>query len=310
MIRNLLILLFFAWQSAGVYAEKYFLTLYAIPSRKQIDFSTPRRMARTAFANALTLNFDQRKNAMGHVFIELEGDGESIMAGTTKKKIFSSGRKELIEGYGLGILFRGISGRLHFEDGVKRDLPTQYHFGNIAFIQAQISKENYERLRYYLKEYQLRGYDTIYNGLNRPREGLGAGCTAFGVSFFEVAGILQPGWLEEWTVHVRVPYGLIGGPLTGNTVPLNEVFVAKEWAAPDEPHIIFSIIDPFLIYEWIHLQWNSLSDVNHSTQVSDPVSDGVKPVKRNRALGLFYDFSKFPVPEEPVFFGRPEADSN
>lgn len=303
--RQYLVLLFIFCMACSVHAEKYFLTLYTIPSRRQIDFSTPRRMAWTAFGNGITLNFGNRKNAMGHVFIELEGDGKSIMAGTTKLNMFSSGRKELMQGYGLGILFRGIEGRLHFEDGVKRDLPTQYHFGKVAIIRAEISQGNYERLLYYLDEYQRRGYGSIYNGLNKPREGLGAGCTAFGLSFFEVAGIVQPGWEEMWTVHVRVPYELVGGPLTGNIVPLTEVFSAKAWATESEPHLVFNIIDPYLIYEWINQKWEEISNENQS---DDPHGNiRIIPFLRGKARGLLYDFSDAPVPDEPVFITPLEA---
>jgi hypothetical protein len=280
-------------------AGDYTITLYAIPARSQIDFSSPGRLVWTALGNTLTLHASQRKNAMGHVFIELSGPDYDVVAGSTKKKLFSSGRKELMHGYGLGILFRGIEGKLEFDGALTRDLPTHYHNGDIAFIKAQISQENFDRLVHYLEEYQQRGYDTIYNGLNKPREGLGAGCTAFGVSFFEVAGIIQQDWLESWTVNVRVPYYLIGGPATGNFVPLEKVSYTAEWALEDEPHKVFSIIDPYLIYKWINEVWVGHRSGMHQ---SDAFDDEVPvTVSRGKARGLVYDFRQYPMPEEPVF---------
>lgn len=291
--------------SAGVYAGEYQLTLYTIPAKTQIDFSTPRSMAWTAFGNALTMHLSQRKHAMGHVYIELAGPEFSTYAESSKERMFASSGKVLREGYGLGILFKGIEGKIAHNKVVTQDLPVQYHNGGVAFIKALINEEIFNRLVYYLEEYQQRGYGKIYNGLNRPREGLGAGCTAFGMSFFEVAGIVQPEWEENWAESVRVPYQLIGGPLTGNYVPLEEVFTAKEWASPEELHMVFRIIDPYLIFKWIQEQYELLSAIqaDHSTL------DGhmVIPSERGKARGLIYDFRSYPVPDEPVFL-IPEND--
>lgn len=294
--------IFLAVFTATVHAGDYHLTIYTIPSKTQIDFSTPRLMAWTAFGNALTMHFSQRKHAMGHVYIELGGPEFSTYAESTKERLFASSGKVLSEGYGLGILFKGIEGKLEYDKVVTQDLPMYYHNGGVAFIKALISEEIYNRLIYYLEEYHQRGYGKIYNGLNRPREGLGAGCTAFGMSFFEVAGIVQPEWEESWTVNIRVPEELIGGPLTGNHVPLEDVFSAGRWAEPEEPHMIFSIVDPYLIFEWIQERWEALTAL-----ASDPNDQKVIPVIREKARGLIFDFRSAPVPDEPVFL-TPDYD--
>jgi hypothetical protein len=305
MAKCFFILLSILYSTTPLFAGDYSITLYTIPSRKQIDFSTPRRMAWIAFGNSLTMNNSQRKNAMGHVFIELSGPGYNVVTGSTKDRMFVSGRRELMKGYGLGLLFRGIDGKLEFDGTLTRDLPLHYYHGDIAFIKAQISRENFERLVFYLEEYQLRGYDTIYNGLNKPREGLGAGCTAFGMSFFDVAGIVQSGWEEQWAVSVRVPYRLIGGPATGNFVPVEELFTTRQWASEDEPHRVFRIIDPYLIYDWIHEAWDRLTS---GVQQGDGFDGEIPvPVLRGKARGLVYDFIHYPMPEEPVFLPPSEV---
>ena len=308
MTCRIILLLFCIIISEPVISGDYSVTLYAIPATTQIDFSTPRRMAWTAFGNAMTMHFSQRKNAMGHVFIELTGPDKQIFTGSTKRRLFASGRQEILDGYGLGILFRGIEGKVEFGNIVIKDLPTHYHNGDIAFLKAHISEDNYTRLIYYLEEYQRRGYDTIYNGLNKPREGLGAGCTAFGLSFFEVAGILHPSWQEAWTVDVRVPYRLIGGPITGQFVSLEEVFTARWWADEDEPHKIFSIVDPYLIYDWIHDVWHKLMTETKGdfSELREEDSQAM-PVLRVKAKGLVFDFSSSAVPDEPVFL--PPSDT-
>jgi len=301
-IRIAAIVLLLSMITLSAHAEEFYVTLYTIPPRNQIDFSSPRRMMVTSSLNAFSLHFSQRKHAMGHVYIELAGPDHSTFVESVKKQLFISGRKDVMDGYGLGMLFAGIDGRLGFDKTVTQNLAHHCHNGEIAFIKARISADNYQRLANYLREYQERGYDRIYNGLNKPREGLGAGCSAFGVSFFEVAGILQPGWEDSWVAEVKVPFHLIGGPTTGNAVPLSEVFIAKQWAGSDEPFRLFRIIDPYLIFEWINEKWTALMKEDNSDSTAE--IDGklqVCPVMLGKARGLVYDFSGFPTPDEPVF---------
>jgi hypothetical protein len=288
-------------------SEEFYITLYTIPPRNQIDFSSPRRMMVTSSLNAFSLHFSNRKYAIGHVFIELAGPAYSVFVESAKSQLYVSGRKDVMDGYGLGILFAGIDGRLGFGNSITKDLPQLYNNGKIAFIKAKISAENYQRLVNYLEEYQQRGYDRIYNGLNKPREGLGAGCSAFGVSFFDVAGILQPGWEDSWVAEVKVPDHLIGGPATGNIVPISELFSANHWAGSEEPFRLFRIIDPYLIFKWVNEKWTALmkeEDLNSTS--GNEGSLQLTAVIRGKARGLVYDFSNFPAPDEPLFFPADE----
>lgn len=287
----------------SIKGQEYYLTLYAIPAPRPIDFSSPARLAFTATENALSFDFHTRKHPMGHVFIELGGPDQKIFTGSTKQRLLSSGREELINGYGLGILFRGIEGRLEFDGEITRYIDYHYRKGKIVFIKAAINEDLYNRLYFYLTEYQSRGYDTIYNGLNQPRAGLGAGCTAFGLSFFDVAGLLIPEWYEQWKIEVEVPHRLIGGPITGQHVPLTKVFRAKSWANENEPFEIFKIIDPLLIYNWVQVYWENIQDEHFSGMTDIP---GIRAKQRSEAKGIFIDFEHAAVPDEPVFFNPPE----
>ncbi len=240
---------------------------------------------------------------MGHVFIELGGPDQKIFTGSTKHKLLSSGREELLNGYGLGILFRGIEGRLEFDGEITKYMDYHYRKGKIVFLKAAINEDLYNRLYFYLTEYQERGYDSIYNGLNQPRAGLGAGCTAFGLSFFDVAGLLIPEWYEHWKIEVKVPHRLIGGPITGQRVPLTKVARAKSWAKENEDYELFKIIDPLLIYNWVQVYWEKLN----AEQIDDMFHDhGIRAEQRSRAKGIFIDFEHAEVPEEPVFLNPPE----
>jgi hypothetical protein len=279
----------------------YTLTLYTIPSNRQMDFSTPHRLAWSALENAMHVNVKSRKHAMGHVFIELSGPDSTLFVGSTKENRLRSGRDEIIGGSGMGILFMGIDGRLEFDEEITADLNYHYRRGSITFIEAKISPENYERLHCYIKEYQARGYHTIYNGFNRPREGQGAGCTAFGLSFFDVAGILPRHWANQWSVSVEVPYRLIGRPISNKSIPLGKVFFSGAWAKEHEASLTFKISDPYLIYEWITDQWVQLTEDRGSVSKQPLLNTAVEALLRGNAKGIKVDFSHIPPPNEPIF---------
>lgn len=272
-----------------------------------MDFTSPQRLAWSALENAMHVNLKSRKHAMGHVFVEISGPDDKVFTGSTKEKLLRSGRDEVMSGSGLGILFMGIDGRLEFDEEITKDLNYHYKRGSIAFIEAKISHENYERLLQYLEEYQARGYDAIYNGFNSPREGLGAGCTAFGLSFFEVAGILPWHWSSQWSVSVEVPHRLIGGPINNKRIPLEKVFFTGTWAKEHEDSKTFTITDPYLIYYWILEHWQLLNNDAEKGMEKLGANTVIEAVLRGKAKGLVVDFSHIPPPNEPIFI-QPERE--
>jgi hypothetical protein len=295
------VLLFLVVLSLHSESPDYTLTLYTIPAERQMDFASPHRLLWSALENAMHVNFKSRKHAMGHVFVEISGPDEQVFTGSTKEKLLKSGRDEVLSGSGMGILFMGIDGRLEFDEEITKDLNYHYKRGSIAFIEARLSRENYERLHKYLNEYQARGYDAIYNGFNSPREGLGAGCTAFGLSFFEVAGILPYQWSNQWSVSVEVPHRLIGEPINNKRIPLEKLFFTGKWAEEHEASKTFTITDPYLIYTWILEHWQQLNDDTEKGLEQLGIHTYAEAVKRGKAMGILVDFSHIAPPNEPIF---------
>ena len=151
----------------------------------------------------------------------------------------------------------------------------------------------YNRLRYYLIEYESRGYDVIYNGANKPREGKGAGCTAFAISFLEVAGFLKEEWASKWTAKVRVPFELIGHLINDNKVSPLKVLKKRNWAPFDENHVETCFYDPNYMHRWILDQFN------------DRGSKEAIPIQNNMAIGLEFDYRQKACPHETVFINSP-----
>ena len=272
------------------------LTLFTMPSPRKINWSSPRSLLNSAVTNNLTFQHRSHKHAIGHVFIQLshEGRKELILTGSVPSPEDNSNDLVLKKGYGLGILFHGMAGRLEKTEDLQAEIVDRFESGRIAYIRFKLNDANYDRLKKYLEIYRKRGYGNTYNGLNRPREGLGAGCSAFGIAFVEVAGLMHPVWREKWPVSVRIPNTLIGGPLTGNKVSPWKVLKAGSWAKESEPHRVLTLYEPYYMYEWILEEWRRENTAK---------TGRVKLLKRKNAFGLEYDCTHVAPPEEPMFQG-------
>lgn len=277
------------------------LTLYTMCPPRSMNWNSPRGLAFGAVGNQLTFIHRQHKHAIGHVFVELKNETEREMAGSVPSGGSSENRDMILKlGYCMGILFADIKGRLETAADLDPQIPERYESGRIAFITFKLSKSTYERVKTYIHEYRSRGYDRIYNGLNRPREGLGAGCSGFGVSCLEVAGLLHPVWQDVWARHIKVPMALIGGPLGENKkVSILKAITWKRWANESEEGRQLDLYDPDLIYKWIGETWKK-----ESAKPGTSTETKVTLVKRGKALGLVYDCSHVPTPTEPIFLGK------
>ena len=143
----------------------------------------------------------------------------------------------------------------------------------------------------YLQEYKQKGYHLSYNGLNKPREGLGAGCSAFALSFLEVGGLDSLLPVQEWQVKVRVPGRLLGGgKLFGRSVQFFKLLLAGHWASKEGgAGRDLMLYEPTKLYNWIMNKHNTL-------QTDSPVK-----TKKGSAPGLVIDCSKLPPPDEPIW---------
>ncbi len=147
------------------------------------------------------------------------------------------------------------------------------------------------------------GKGAPYGGAFWPRYfGEGSGCSAFVVSFLDVAGLMRSHF-DGWRVDVNIPMALIGGPYNNNRqVTFGDIRKTGSWADPatqaGTDYAPFSIFDPSLMYTWIR-------EIN-----ADPSLPGeakVSPASIYKADGIVIDSRRNPVPEgEEIMTGRPE----
>lgn len=270
------------------------LTVYSIPSPWGMDWSSPRALAVAGMKNKVSFKHVGHKHAIGHVFIQLKDptlDGE-VLTGMTTVSQEEEIALAVKHGYGLGALTASMHGKFDSSEKLRVDMEARFKSGLISFMRFKLSPENGARLATFFKQYQARGADQHYGGADRPRYAEGGGCSAFGVSFIDVAGLLEPEYHEHWKVLLRIPRRLFGGPWTGLEVPLRRIFFYGRWANEDEPHAKLTMWDPSLIHDWITQKWED--------ERESPTGKWT-PELRGRARGLLVDARERPAPQEPIF---------
>ena len=288
---------------AGTPALAGSLTIYAIPSPRGIDWSTPKSLTWSAARNQLSGQTHKIGHANVHVRCATsEGDDRDfeILTGMTSGEDDPTMRLLKEEGYGLGILFATVPGRLESQEEVSRDLQNRLDNGTVNFLQFQISSPTCARLADYATEYQARGHDRFYGLPNRPRHGEGAGCTAFAASFLDLAGLHTDHLRSRWNKTRRAPEFLTGGPMTGHFVPLAALLRPirpLRWARETEPHFAVNFYDPDALVRHLESSWNGgrnpLGD-HEIKSFPDFTMMGI-------AKGFVFDATAVPTPDDPIW---------
>ena len=282
----LLVLLFVAAHTQEV-------TVYTIPSPKGINWKSPRALVLSYIANTIARSrYGKDKHPIGHMLIELKDNTRYVLAGVTSVNGSGMTRNVLFRGYGLGILFTGIKGNLEETEQNLPLLQQRMQTGDMAFITYKVNQDVFNRLWQYFQEYKQNEYYRIYNGRNKPREGLGAGCSAFAISFLEVGGLCHALPPDEWGVHVVVPASLVGGTVNApRSVPVFHLLFAGHWGKRnDETGWSLSLYEPTLLFRWITSKHEQL-----------PPGATLQKTWLGRAPGLLIDCSNIQPPEEPIW---------
>jgi hypothetical protein len=267
-------------------AQSDFLTLYFIPSPHGMDWSSPKELAWTALKNRLSF----KSRFMGHVFVEFQCGKDREITGMVGKN-FDYLNQLLIHGRGLGILYHSFDGRLEEKEDIDRELTELYKEGRVKFAKFLLNPGQCHRVAAYLKEYRARNVGRYYGLANRPLYGEGAGCSAFGASFLDVAGILDTEMRETWSNSVNIPMEFAGPPLKDQNVNLIKLmFNAGSWARAEDPHQRLLFWDPDRMTKW----------VNDKVAKANPKTD-YKVEKREKSHGVVFDKTHLPAPESPIW---------
>jgi hypothetical protein len=268
------------------------LVLFFYPS-PGLNWMNPKALTFTTAKNKLF----GRSRGIGHVSVMIRTPSEFELTGMTQLEENEGRREVLFNGYGLGILLHNFKGALEeSRDLIPELLKRSRSEGQLSFLRVAANEAITSRLLTYLSEYRKNGYDRFYGMRNRPLYGEGGGCSAFGASFLEAAGVLREEFRREWTRTFNIPHELIGGPITGKKVSVLDMLRrADRWAQESEPHEKGFFWDPDLMHAWLVR--------NHSKESQFPT--GVFHTEKwNSAVGLRLDAKSAVPPSGRIFLHR------
>lgn len=288
LITVLLIGLF--WQ---LHVKGQVLTIYTIPAPRDFHWESPGKLVFSYVSNFLTKNSKgTKRHVLGHMIVELKDSSRHVITGVSAVKNSGMTRKVLFQRHGLGILFDKISGVMDETDINLPDIKQRAGNGEIAFLQFRVNQPVFDRLWQYYSDYKERGYYRFYNGLNKPRDGEGAGCSAFAFSFLEVGGLLDMVPPEICRIERPVPFSLIRN-LKENQGPVSllKLVFSRKWAAENDPIApMYITYEPTWLFNWIK-----------RNQVEMPVTGKVQQVWLDKSPGILIDCFDKPVPPGPLW---------
>jgi hypothetical protein len=299
----LTILLIFTVFDNNISAEDQ-LTIYVFKSPNGIEWKTPKKLLHSVLSNA----FSFKNRMIGHVAVELECD-DGLRAGPVRvltgmsyvdKHIY---KKQLLwENKGFSVIFGSVAGRLEETKDLKIEIKQKSNtLGSprLTFIKYLISPQTCRRLENYHREYREKKYYKNYGLPNNPRKGEGAGCSAFGMSFLELAGLLSDSDKNNWSLTKRVSMDLLGGE--GNlhnpkkSVSFLDVLFMSDnqnrWISESESGRSVFFYDPDLIFSWIK---NKIKKKSIDQKI----------ITINKMEGLLYDKRNVPTPSDPIWLNN------
>jgi len=290
MLLAVLLHAFGCWTQPSAYADD--LTLYFFKSRG-LDWSTPSTILGSVIKNYLL----QDDYIIGHATIEVkcspEGGGEHFHTGMSFKH-FNVFKDELFnKGAGVSVLLSPVEGAVEKSKTIARYLREDAPSGRVSFVRFLINPKTCVRLTEYYHQYQERGIGKWYGLPQRPRYGEGSGCSAFAVSFLELAGLMKPEYSRDWSYHIRVPKKWMGPPFNSEKVsPWHLWWSAKRWAKATEPHEELFFWEPDKMAEWVKHK--------HAQAVYHPEL-GLKPLHWGKSKGVLIDAHDVATPVDPIW---------
>lgn len=293
--KNIVRWCFFISLFVSLQVDAQSLTLYVIPPKKPMDWRSPRHLL-LSYVKSYTARTPYKKypHPLGHIIVELADTSHYALSGMVALSTKPQMQMVWKKGYGLGVLRAVSPGKLREDHFNADDLRERFPNGDVAFIRYELSQEMFNYLWTYFEEYKSFGFDSLYNGENKPREGKGAGCSAFGVSFLEIAGLLTAAQKWAWQVEVPVQKNLLGGPLHNHRrVGVHQIVFTKKWANKnDTTAYAIRYYEPYFMYQWIQHEYHKLKQVP-TLQSSTSIIQ--------QAKGCVFNCKQQAVPNEPIW---------
>lgn len=277
-------LIFTALLLSGSSWAKNEMSLYFKPSPKGYDWSSPSAVLKSAVKNKLS--FDSR--FMGHVFVELRCGDQYELTGMSGKSL-DPVTQLLVNQRGLGILYHSFEGELEKTSELKDELNALLSEGKVTYTKFLLNEGQCKRATEYLTQYREKNVGRYYGLANRPRYGEGAGCSAFGVSFLEVTGVMEQEMKDNWSQSIYIPLELAGPPVTDEGVSLFKILTSGDkWATDKEKHKLLTFWNPDKMNAWVKKKVEE-KQAYYSVE------------NNQKAQGVVFDKTTLPAPMGPIW---------
>lgn len=216
------------------------IILHVIPSPLGISWESPRALFISALGNHVAAQSFKRGHGIGHVHVEICGDGRPpALTGISGEGFDEYYREIFARKSGLGVLFHQFRGRLESPEEIDDSLRRARRQDRWVAREFNVTVDGAAAARAHLAQFEARRDDLRYGFRCDPMSFEGAGCTAFAISFLQVAGV-KIDELAHWRRRVFIPNELISDelhPTTPKVVPAWKVLTdpaASAWAPPSQ----------------------------------------------------------------------------
>ncbi len=292
------------------------LTVYVVPSHSALDWGSPSSIYTTSIKSFIKARFSKYPNSVGHMFIEFSTPLIDSVVLTGMHSTSSKEKLHLLikEKAGMAIMGAPLHGEMENSAKLRGMIDYLSKKGEkIAFIKYTLNERSAIRIKEFLETFRCNVAGKFnpsknYGGAFWPRyEDEGAGCSSFGVSVLEVAGININ--IPEWIIKVNIPATLVGGEYNnGKKVRRYKIEQVKKWHNEEGEEGVdffeYKVYDPSLVYEWILQKRKNYIEYNVENNIK---GDSYSPIVINGIQGLYIDARSVSIPEnEPVFLKRPK----
>lgn len=235
------------------------MTLYAIKSPKKLNWKTPRSLLLTTALNFIKIGNGRRvRHEIGHAFLGFKCEGqEEVISGMTGGDNGDSFKNLIKHKHGMSIILEDAPGEFEYTEKAKNAIEDLSKAYRINALKVEISEDQCQQMAQWYEDYSSLP-EHIYGGLDkRPLRGEGSGCSAYAMSYFEVADVDFEFFNEEFLKTIYVPKHLLGGYI-GNGRKVKALSVLKDrtrLATPNEDALRLEFYDPTDMYYWIQNKW-------------------------------------------------------
>lgn len=201
-------------------------------------------------------SYNLHPHPISHVNVRLHcaGKSEKMLGSTGKQSNAEYLQKLLFEGAAMETIIENTQGGMYSTAQVRSLLPGLKARGWVHSLRYDISSSLCEHIDRYLIAYEVSGQNKIYGGLQtEPLQGLGAGCSAFGMSVLKVAGLYDRVFDQWFQRTLRIPHEIMNLSSAPARYNFYDLFFGnyRSWAEPHQPHVKITFWDPQLMYQWV-----------------------------------------------------------